>query len=353
VVALRRRLTTVGDLAPAGSTAAPVSDRFDADVAAAVQRFQRRHGLTADGIAGRRTVEALDVPVGDRIDQLRVNLERGRWVLHEIPDDFVLVNIAEIPDDFVLVNIAGFRVGLVRDGAMVWFARAQVGKQYRQTPVFAADMRYLVFNPDWTVPPTILAKDVLPAIQKDVSYLERKNMAVFDREGRRLDPAGIDWSRYRGGDFPYIVRQGPGPTNALGLVKFIFPNPHFVFLHDTPSRGLFDREERTFSSGCIRVENPFELCELLLADQEGWDRARIDATIAGGETRTVHLSEPLPVVLIYWTAFVDLGGDLNFRRDVYERDAEVLAGLESGPVPPQRTGEMLDRWGIGQRPGGN
>ena len=312
VPALRARLAATDDLPESASL---TSETFDADVDAAVRTFQRRHGLTADGIVGENTVAAMNVPVEDRIQQIRVNLERGRWILRDLGDDFVIV------------NIAGFRTYLVRDREVVWETRSVVGRTYRKTPVFRADMKYLVFNPTWTVPPGILRNDILPALQKDPGYLADHDMVLLDRAGNAVDTSQLDYSQYTAGSFPYIVRQNPGPTNSLGLVKFIFPNEHFVFLHDTPSRTLFDREVRTFSSGCIRVENPFELAELLLGS-ESWNRPAIDQTLATKDTRTVYLDAPLPVVIMYWTAWVDLEGRLTFYPDVYERDAAVAAGLE-------------------------
>jgi murein L,D-transpeptidase YcbB/YkuD len=152
-------------------------------------------------------------------------------------------------------------------------------------------------------------------------------MSVLDRSGRPLNPAGIDWQKYNAGNFPYVLRQEPGPENALGLVKFIFPNEHFVFLHDTPSKSLFNQEARTFSSGCIRVQNPFELAELLLSDQPGWTREKMAAAVESGETRTVYLTEPVPVLLLYWTAFPGEDGVCNFREDVYDRDRAILEAL--------------------------
>lgn len=315
VIALRKRLAVTGDL-PEGSRTDLAE--FDEELEKGVIYFQKRHGLAADGVVGRASIEALNMPVEERIDQLRVNLERARWVLQDFADTFVLV------------NIAGFRVYYIVDNKVDWSARAQVGKTYRQTPVFKAEMEYLVFNPTWTVPPTILAKDVLPAIQKDVGYLGKKNMVVLDKNGRAVDPGSIEWSKYRGESLPYTIRQAPGPDNALGLIKFIFPNKHFVFLHDTPSRSLFDRAERAFSSGCIRVENPVELAGILLADK-GYDQARISRVLDDGEPENVYLSRPVPTLLLYWTAFTGLEGDCNFRKDVYERDAAVLAALD-GPV---------------------
>jgi murein L,D-transpeptidase YcbB/YkuD len=312
VVRLRERLAITGDLPPGFAKADPA---FDADLAAAVERFQERHGLGLDGVVGPNTLEALSVPVERRIDQLRVNLERVRWVSNYAGDTYILV------------SIAGFVVYYVVDGVTVWRGRAQVGKDYRQTPVFTASLTYLEFNPTWTVPPTILAKDVLPAIQKDVSYLSRKRMKVLDHQGSIVSPDKVKWSQYNGKGFPYIIRQDPGPENALGRVKFIFPNEHFVFVHDTPSKTLFKRADRTFSSGCIRVEHPFELAELVLGDSENWNRESILALVESAETRRVHLREPLQVLVIYLTAFAGIGDVVQFRGDVYDRDAAVLRAL--------------------------
>jgi murein L,D-transpeptidase YcbB/YkuD len=328
VVNLRVRLRIAGDLP---DTLPAVSPLFDDDVEKAVMRFQERYGIDVDGAVGPGTLEAMNVPVEQRVDQLKVNLERGRWVLHDLNDTFILV------------NIAGFRVFYVKDNRIEWVTRAQVGTPFRQTPVFKAQMDYIVFNPTWTVPPTILAKDVLPAIKKDMGYLAVKNMTVLDRGGKRVDASGIDWGQYTGSSFPYVIRQEPGPGNALGRVKFIFPNEHFVFLHDTPSKALFDKSERTFSSGCIRIENALDLARLLLAGQEGWDAAGIDKVIAEGKTRTAYLSKPLPTLLLYWTAFSTPEGGCNFRNDVYERDPAVLEALAEKPLIRGRHEAQRDR----------
>ena len=270
-------------------------------------------------MVGRGTLAALNVPVEARIDQLRVNLERMRWVFRDVKD----------VDEFLLVNVAGFRAYRVRDQEFVWSARAQVGKPYRKTPVFQAKMTYLEFNPTWTVPPTILRRDVLPRLEKDPGYLKQKNMRVLDLNGRVIDPATIDWSNVSRRRFPYMIRQEPGPQNALGRVKFIFPNKYFVFLHDTPSRALFERSERAFSSGCIRVEKPLELATDLLAPNEGWDRQRIDEVVASGKTTRVNLERGMPVLLMYWTAGVQADGTVMFYNDVYDRDQRVLEALNA------------------------
>ena len=315
VVDLRRRLAVTSDLPPDADVA---SDVFDDDVEAGVIAFQDRHALDADGVVGNKSYEALNVPVEARIDQIRLSLERFRWVR------------GELSDQFVVVNIAGFRVFVIRDQQFVWESRAMVGKTYRQTPVFRGDMRYMELNPTWTVPPGILRNDILPAIKRDPGYLQTKNISVIDRDGKIVDPATVDWQKYTKG-VPYTLRQEPGPTNALGRIKFIFPNEHFVFLHDTPSRGLFERAERAFSSGCIRVENPIAFGEVLMGldNQPDWNEAALQDVLDTRQTRRIHLKTPLPVLIIYLTASIDTGNRARFLRDVYDRDAKLLKALDS------------------------
>ncbi|MBS0376654.1 MAG: L,D-transpeptidase family protein [Proteobacteria bacterium] len=314
VPALRRRLAASDDYA--GPAEGP--PLLDAALAAALGRFQRRHGLTADGTLGPATLRELNVPVAARIDQIRLNLERGRWVLNQLGEG-----------DLLVVDIAGFGVRLLHDRQVVWRARAIVGQPYRQTPVFRAEIEDVVFNPTWTVPPGILAKDVLPGLQRGEDVLAHKHLRLYDRAGAPVDPARVHWPDYSARHFPFVLRQDAGDDNALGHVKIDFPNPYLVYLHDTPSRSLFDRNDRTFSSGCIRVERPLELAERLLADPAHWDAAAIRAAVEAGTTRTVRLARPVPVLLIYWTAEVDpADGRVIFKRDVYRRDARLLRALD-------------------------
>jgi murein L,D-transpeptidase YcbB/YkuD len=308
VPALRERLAVSGEFTGADRE----SSAYDAALEEAVRLFQRRHGLEDDGVIGKGTLQALNVPVEQRIDQLRVNLERARWILRDLPADYVLV------------DIAGFQVSLVRDSNVVWETRAQVGKPYRKTPVFRSEITYMDMNPTWTVPPTILRKDVLPAIKRDPEYLQKKNMRILDKQGKTIDPASIDWSR----GFPYMVRQDPGPGNALGRVKFMFPNKYAVYLHDTPSKSLFGRTERAFSSGCIRIDKPFEFAELLLDDPQQWGQEDILKVIDSKQTRSVSLPQPITVLLLYWTVDFDADGYVIFKQDIYDRDAAVVSGLQ-------------------------
>jgi murein L,D-transpeptidase YcbB/YkuD len=316
VPVLRQRLRITKDLA--ATSAAPPADAllYDAELATAVQNFQERHGLTADGAVGPGTRAALNVPVEARIDQIRVNLERARWTLHEIKGEFVLV------------DVAGFYASYFRNDEPVWTSRVVVGRDQRETPIFRSTITYVVFNPTWTIPPGILVKDKLPELQRNPGALRRMNIRVLDGSGREVDPYSINWKKYGPSRLPpYQFRQDPGPNNALGLVKIMFPNPYLVYLHDSPAKSLYDQEQRTFSSGCIRVEKPFELAELVLNDPQ-WNQQTMKALIDTKETRTVNLAKPLPVLILYWTAQPRPDGQVIFRKDIYGRDPPTLAALD-------------------------
>jgi murein L,D-transpeptidase YcbB/YkuD len=312
VPSLRARLSLGGDLEAAQASS---SDLYDPALQAAVRRFQERMGLPADGKVGARTIEELNVPLDVRTQQLRINLDRGRILLHDLPDEFVVV------------NIAAYWIYFVRGQEIVWNARAQVGKTYRQTPTFRSAISYLVLNPTWTVPPGIIRNDILPAARKDPASITRRGLDVLDASGNKVDPQSIDWAKFKSGNIPYTLRQDPGPKNALGRVKFMFPNSYSVYLHDTPASDRFEAADRAFSSGCVRVERPLELTRLLLADPAKWDDDRIGKAIEAGRTQNVTLPDKMPVLLAYWTAWVDPQGRVNFRRDVYGQDAKWAAGL--------------------------
>jgi len=317
LVSLRQRLLITGDLAEAG---ADLGAPFDSTLEAAVQHFQGRHALKPDGLVGLETLAALNVPVETRIDQLRLSLERLRWVSKDAPHEFIAI------------NIAGYELFYFHDLELTWTTRVTVGRSYRQTPVFQGEITYLELNPTWTVPPTILRNDTLPAVRKNPNYLAEKNISVLDRAGHRVDSATIDWSS-AGRGFPYTLRQEPGPDNALGRIKFIFPNSHFVYLHDTPHKELFDSPERAFSSGCIRVEHPLELARLVLEGRSKFNMTDIQRMIDSGRTERVVLDEPLPILVLYSTASMDADQNVRFFRDVYQRDAAVLAALNA-PIEP-------------------
>jgi murein L,D-transpeptidase YcbB/YkuD len=311
VPVLRARLIATQDLA----TPDMHLPTFDDAVEAGVKHFQRRHGLETDGVVGQKTLAALNVPVEARIAQIRANLERARWMLHDLPDTYIMV------------DIAGFSVRVYRNDTVVWETRAVVGQPYRMSPVFRSTLTYLDLNPTWTVPPTVLEEDLLPELRRNPHHLAEKDMQVIDYEGNPVDAGRIDWGRYTSRSFPWLIRQRPGPQNALGRIKFMFPNRHAVYLHDTPGKALFAKPERAFSSGCIRIEHPVELAELLLQGNSGWNRGLLLQAIDSMQTRTVTLDEPMAILLMYWTVSVNGDGTVLFSRDIYERDPPIIRGL--------------------------
>lgn len=320
VPAVRDRLLVTGEY---GSASPAAGDIYDPPLVEAVKKFQRQHGIDDDGVLGAQTINAMNVSVDKRIDQIRVNLERGRWVLRSIADE----------PDLVIVNIAGFYLAVRLNGEIAWTTRVIVGQTYRKTPVFSEAMRHIVLNPDWTVPRSIAVNEILPKAKADPSYLDTQNFDLLDASGRRVAATAVNWPAMSGTSFPYRIVQRPGPTNALGLVKFIFPNKHNVYLHDTPSRGLFEKSGRTFSHGCIRVKDPLKLAEILLGNRAGWSRSQIDAAVAQGGLRQVNLTRPLPVMILYWTVDPNFDGTARFYHDVYGRDARLLAALDA-PFKP-------------------
>lgn len=305
VALLRRILKDTGDLTI--DSADPAF--FDQGLEFAVKDFQRRHGLEPDGAVGPKTRAALNVPVQLRIGQIILNMERWRWM----PED--------LGDVYVLVNMAGFEADLVEHGSISLSMRVVIGKPYLQTPAFSGLIRYLEFNPYWNVPRSIAVKEILPKLKKDPSYLAQHQMRVLSVGGKtEIDPETIDWSQLNRNYFPYRLRQDPGPKNALGRIKFMFPNRFSVYMHDTPSRNLFRKTVRTFSHGCIRVEKPLAFAEHLLKANKGWTMEKIRSVIASGKNTTVSLARPVPVYITYLTAWSGEGGTINFRNDVYGRD---------------------------------
>jgi murein L,D-transpeptidase YcbB/YkuD len=316
VPTLARRLAVTRDLDPAAVDAAATS--YDGAVVAGVRHFQERHGLTPDGAIGPATLAALNVPVAARVDQIRANLERARWVLYDPRSDFIVV------------NIAGFQAYAIRRGEIAWRSRVVVGKPYTKTPVFSANMTYAVVNPTWTIPLNIARNETIPALRRNPGYLAAHNMDAFAAGGKAVDPAKVDWSKANATQYRFVQR--PGPDNALGFMKFMFPNGHDVYLHDTPSRNLFERDARAFSHGCIRVDDIHGLAELLF----GWNRDKLDAAIATGKTQTVLLDKPLLVMVLYWTVQSDDDGGVTFFPDIYARDPAVIAALASPFKPSPR-----------------
>ncbi|WP_194777284.1 L,D-transpeptidase family protein [Pararhodonellum marinum] len=310
---IRERLIFWGDLEP---YEAPDLNQYDSILLSGVQRLQVRNGLLPDGVLGAGTLEALNKSPQDLMGQVAVNLERLRW----LPDSLKF-------DKLILVNIANFQMDYLKDRDTLLTSNAIVGKDYRATPVFDARMSYLVFSPTWTVPPTILANDVIPAVKRDLGYLAAKKMRILTHSGVEVDPKSIDWSKITARNFPYMVRQDPGQQNSLGLVKFMFPNKYNVYIHDTPTRSLFSRDNRALSSGCIRIEKPIEFAKLLLEEFPQWDEEAIKKAMNSGKERTVNLKESIPVVILYLTFWTDGKNEMHVRNDLYKRDGRILAEL--------------------------
>ena len=297
--------------------------RYDERLEEAVRRFQTRHGLGVDGIVGPKTIAALNVPVEARVRQIALNMNRWR----ALPPDPA--------DPHVLVNIPGFRLQVVEDNRPVMTMRVVSGRTDRRTPIMSDEISYLELRPYWNVPDSITRRDLLPRIRRDPSYLTRNRYEVIDgwsKPVRTIDPQTIDWSTV-GDDFPYRLRQRPGRHNSMGLVKFMFPNQHAVYLHDTPSQHLFDRRPRAFSSGCVRVEDPVALADFLLRSDPSWTPATIEAAMNTGDRQVVQLPQHVPVHLRYFTAFMD-GDVVHFRPDIYGHDGSDGDSLPSlGLVP--------------------
>ncbi|MBN2637422.1 MAG: L,D-transpeptidase family protein [Prolixibacteraceae bacterium] len=296
-----------------------ISVDYDIDFENQLKSYQANWGLNADGIIGKGTLLALNSKPNMLINQLKVNMERFRW----LP--------LKTTKKYIMVNIANFRLFMIDGADTLISMRAIVGKDYRETPVFDAQMTYLVFAPNWTVPPTILKNDVIPELLKGPEYLDKKNMKLLRYDGSEIAYSEIDWSKISGDNFPYMVRQNPGSENALGKVKFMFPNNFNVYIHDTPTRGYFARDDRAMSSGCIRIEKPFELAELLLADSPEWPPKKIYTAMQQKKEQTARLINPIDVVLLYLTAWTDGNGRVQFRKDIYMRDEMVLNALTQKP----------------------
>jgi murein L,D-transpeptidase YcbB/YkuD len=315
---LRERLIILGDLYADNKDQ---TDIFDETIEEAVLRFQKRHGLKQDGIVGPRTLEMLNTSLPKRIRQIELNMERWRWFPRDIGNRYLIVNIAD------------FKFWVTENHRRVLDMRVVVGRPYRRTPVFSAKMTFMVINPYWNIPQRLAIKDVLPKFQKNIHYLEQQKIKIFkdwSENAVEIDPETIDWNKIEPRNFTYKLRQSPGPRNVLGRMKFIFPNKFAVYLHDTPKRSLFKENNRDFSSGCIRVEEPISLAVYLLQDDPSWTREILMEAIEKGTPQVVWLKRPISVHLQYWTAWVDETGRLNFRHDIYDRDRPLDRALKEG-----------------------
>lgn len=316
---LRKRLAISGDLDHPETDDATV---FDDELEDAVRSFQKRHGLEPDGIVGRDTLAALAVPVEDRVRQIVLNMERWRWVPRDLGRRHLLVNI---PD---------YKLRLFENSKVVMEMRIVAGKSYTATPVFSGTMTSLELNPYWNIPHRIAVEEILPKVRTDPGYLAKRSIKVFSswrNDALEIDPATVDWNKLDDRDFLFKLRQDPGPLNPLGRVKFMFPNRFAVYLHDTPSTEMFRNSSRDFSHGCIRLEEPIGMAAYLLRDNPRWTRQKITEAIDSGEKVIIPLDEPIPVHILYRTAWVDDKETIHFRDDVYERDNRLEMALKEAP----------------------
>lgn len=320
IKALRNRLMATGELKQKGAD----PTLYDDTVMMAVKAFQLRHHLEPDGVAGKSTIEAMNVTAAERVNQIRVNLERARWIFHDMPSSSIII------------DIAGFMLQYYHEKQPVWRTKVMVGQPFNQTPIFRSAITYLVLNPTWTIPPEIVKNETIPRILLEKNYLAKQHLRILTSTGEEVNPASVPWRQFMGKYLPYTLRQDPGEENSLGLIKFIFPNPHHVYLHDTPSKALFDRTQRAFSHGCIRVQNPLELGRMLLTNDLGnpVNEAKFNQILTSGKTATVILKQPLPIYLMYLTANVQ-DGRITFKPDLYHRDQSIFEALNAQPTPVQ------------------
>jgi murein L,D-transpeptidase YcbB/YkuD len=321
VAALRKRLAIEGFIENQGAENGTL---FDDALDKAVRKFQRLNGLDTDGIVGTQTLQALNIAAGQRVRQIVVNLERWRW----LPQNW--------GRRYVIVNIASFNLNVVENEQLVMDSRVIAGKTYRRTPVFSDRVTYLVLNPSWEVPKKIARKDLLPKIKKDPQFLSQQKIRIFKGWGsnaREIDPKDIDWKAVKESNFEFRLRQDPGPLNALGRIKFMFPNQFDVYLHDTPARNLFEKSRRDFSSGCIRMEKPVEFAEYLLRSHLAWPPEKIRSSLTGSEPveQTVQIPEPINIHILYWTVWLGHDDLIHFSPDIYGRDSALDAALQKPP----------------------
>ena len=314
VVQLRNRMIRMGYMRKAAS------QNYDAALQAAVQKFQIAHGLAPDGVAGAGTISEVNRGVQDRLGQVLVALERNRWT----PTPF--------EKKHVWVNLPDFHVDIMEKGKSTFRSRVVIGKgtEDRKTPEFSDLMEFMVINPSWYVPRSIVTKEYLPLMKRNPNA--QGQLQIIGSNGRPVSRSNINFSQYNERNFPYSMKQPPSKGNALGLVKFMFPNKHNIYLHDTPSKSLFGREVRAFSHGCVRVHKPFEFAYALLSAQERDAKGFFQSVLRTGSERRVDLQQPLPVHLGYFTAWVDAKGRANYRRDIYGRDGRIFAALTKAGV---------------------
>ena len=296
----------------------PFSNDYSQEVQEAIKQIQLENGLLSDGVIGNSTIKLLNIDYYARYNQVLANLERWRWYPRELGEHYILV------------NIANYHLDVVKDNGVVKSYKTMVGTDVRKTPIFSEEIKYIVFNPNWTIPPTIKTKDVIPGARKDPNYLKRKNIDVYSSNGVKLDPSEVDWNSNNVKSYTY--RQKPGSSNPLGKVKIIYPNKHLIYLHDTPSKSLFSRNSRAQSSGCIRVEHVMELAEYLLSDQPIYKTEKINKILETGKLTEVRMQQRVKVHHLYWTAWLE-NGKSRFTEDIYNYDEKIIEELNKISKP--------------------
>lgn len=305
IFSVTKRLSELGYY---NGTIDSTNTKFNDSIQAALKAFQKDHDLQIDALLGNATIKNLNYTKEDRLHQILINLERWRWY----PRD--------LGEHYIIVNIPNYELRVVKKGDTIRTHKTMVGTEVRKTPVFSDEVRYVIYNPTWTIPPTIKKNDVIPGASRDANYLRKKNLQVLDGDGNLVDPSTINWSSSKA--LSYTYRQPAGPSNPLGIVKIIYPNQYMIYLHDTPSKKLFENNARAESSGCVRVEDALGLAEYLLSDQERYDRKRIDEILKSGKTTEIPLKQKVKVHHFYWTAY-QKKDTIKFINDIYDLDFKL------------------------------
>ncbi len=304
---VRKRLEVTGDY-----TGTVLSENFDSSFVKVISEIRASYGMEGAQI-DERLIQELNIPVEDRIRKMSLNLERWKWIPPDPGENYLAVNIPE------------YMLHVFESGKRVKSMRVIVGKSVNKTVIFSGNLKSVVFSPYWVIPRSIIVKETLPAVKRDRSYLRKHRMELFSYSNpeKNIHESSIDFSKYSSGNFPYGIRQKPGPGNSLGKVKFLFPNSFSIYLHDTPSQYLFEKEERSFSHGCIRLSEPAWLAEYLLRNDSSWNPRKIEKAMNASKEQTVLLKEAVPVYLTYFTSWIDANGRLNFRDDIYGHDKKL------------------------------
>lgn len=310
IAKIRKRFYLEKDIAEnSGSTV------FDNTFKQALMNYQSRNGLKVDGVIGKNLIRQMNIPARLIVQKLMVNMERCRWLPSETYSDYLVINI---PD---------YKLYVFENDTFSWNMNVVVGKVLTKTVIFHGDLKYIVFSPRWTIPSSIIASEVLPAIKKNIGYLAKKNFEVVDLNGKIINPYSVSWKKYTANTLPYKIVQKSGDDNALGRVKFLFPNSYNIYMHDTPAKSYFSEQTRTFSHGCVRLAEPKKLAQYILRNDTTWNEHRIDTSMMQDYEIKYIIEKPIPVYIVYFTSWVDSKGNLNLREDIYGRDERLLDAI--------------------------